>query len=66
MSKSLLIFNMSDKNENKKRPDKIQVYQTPILRQALLATITIVRRFAQYELSFVGNLPQSQICRQDT
>ena len=37
---------------NKKRPDKIQVLLTPILRQALLATtLTIVRRFAQYELS---------------
>lgn len=39
-------------SKQQKRPDKIQVLLTPILRQALLATtLTIVRRFAQYELS---------------
>ena len=50
---------------NKKKPDKIQVLLTPILRQALLATITIVRRFAQYELSDYESWPQSQIYTSD-
>ena len=48
-----------------KKPDKIQVLLTPILRQALLATITIVRRFAQYELSDYESWPQSQIYTSD-
>ena len=51
--------------EQQKKPDKIQVLLTPILRQALLATITIVRRFAQYELSDYESWPQSQIYTSD-
>ena len=41
----------NDNFETIKKPDKIQVLSTPILRQALLTTILIVWRFAQYELS---------------